>query len=146
MTVVYLILYSSTSVFVSTEADIALTYVSVYQFVWYELCFSHTLLYHISTQWDEPLVFQWKNTHFTSPSFHCDQIAKRCLTEWGWRVAYSTIKRCQKACVERDFHLTVTEGKLLFSLTSYHCVARTPTLREVDSLWPGGSQDRRTAQ
>lgn len=45
-----------------------------------------------------------KNTRLTPPSLHCDQIAKHCLTEWGWRVAYSTTERCQKA-VQREIFI-----------------------------------------
>lgn len=61
-----------------------------------------------SPSWPRLRTMKWaagvsvKNTHLTPPSFQCDQIAKHCLTEWGWRVACSIIEQSQKA-ERRDF-------------------------------------------
>lgn len=49
----------------------------------YDMSFALLTLYHTVSQNYEMSrwCFSEKNTHLTPPSFHCDQIAKRCVTE-----------------------------------------------------------------
>lgn len=123
-----LILQTSTLILVSTETNTA-SWFSIYWsvcLIWVLLFSHYTVPYYNTMRWTTGASVRiFLKTHLTPPSFHCDQIAKRCLTEWGWRVAYSTTERCQKA-VEGDFHLTVTRDRLEFSLTFFWCVAQTP--------------------
>lgn len=92
---------------------------------------SFVFLQHHPTIFQHHEMSHWcfNRKHSLNSSFHCDQITEQRLTEWGWRVAYSTIERSQKAVQAEIFIWHSVKPGLTFLPEFFSLSGQSTTLK-----------------